>query len=182
MLKLLSEAVTPMSNQTPDKPLNIIVLGVQVPFTKGGAEVLIERLQAKLTAQGHTVDLVQLPFAANPKSSLVREMAIWRALNLDSFAGRKVDLVIATKFPSYLVSHPCKVVWLVHQHRQLYELYDTRFGDFDTSAEDEAIRRMVLSADTVGLKECQARFTIAANVSDRLRRYLEIDSSPLLPP
>ena len=172
-----------MSNFPPkSRALNILILGVQVPFTRGGAEVLIDRLRGELLAKGHAVDVVQLPFSANPKSSLIREMAIWRSLNLEQFAGRRVDLVIATKFPSYLAVHPHKVVWLIHQHRQLYELYDSRFGDFDTSLEDESIRRMVHEADTVGLNECQARYTIAGNVSRRLRDYLDIQSEPLLPP
>ncbi len=164
------------------RPLNILLLGVQVPFTRGGAESLIARLSEQLTARGHTVDTVQLPFSANPKASLLREMALWRSVSLAEFAGRRVDLVVATKFPSYLAVHPCKVVWLVHQHRQVYELYDSRFGDFDASLEDEAIRQAVFDADRVGLEECRARFTIARNVSDRLETFLELDSTPLPPP
>lgn len=165
-----------------NRPLNILLLGVQVPFTRGGAEILISRLRTELSARGHCVDLVQLPFSANPKSGLLREMALWRAVSLHEFAGRTVDLVIPTKFPSYLVTHPCKSLWLVHQHRQVYELYNTRFGDFDTSPEDEAIRRAVFEADACALAECAGRFTIAPNVSARLKTFLGIDSIPLLPP
>ena len=38
--------------------------------------------------------------------------------------------MIATKFPSYVVRHPNKVVWLVHQFRQAYELDGTELGQF----------------------------------------------------
>lgn len=164
------------------RSLNILVLGVQVPFTNGGAEALIARLCKELAKEGHSVDLVQLPFSALPKSDLVHHMVSWRELKLSEFAGRSVDLVIPTKFPSYFVTHPCKVPWLVHQHRQLYELYGGRFSDFDTSDEDESLRRMVYEADSTTLKECRAIFTISKNVSARLKRYLKIDSTPLLPP
>lgn len=161
---------------------NILILGVQVPFTRGGAELLVEALRRELEKRDFGVDIVQLPFNALPKSSLVKQMALWRALDLDTFAGRKVDLVIGTKFPSYLAAHPNKAVWLIHQHRQLYELYGSRFGDFSATPEDEALRRMVLNADAQALTECKGVFTISSNVSQRLKRYLDVDSIALTPP
>ena len=161
---------------------NILILGVQVPFTRGGAEVLVDCLARELRNRDYTVDVVQLPFTALPKSALIEQIALWRALNLDAFAGREVDLVIPTKFPSYLVAHRNKVPWLVHQHRQAYELYGSRFGDFDSSAQDESLRQMIYEADMLGLKECSSIFTISENVSARLDRYLQIPSTPLLPP
>lgn len=165
-----------------DRALNILILGVQVPFTRGGAELLVDRLRSELTKAGHCVDTVQLPFTALPKTALVEQMVMWRSLKLEEFAGRKVDLVIPTKFPSYLVRHSRKVPWIVHQHRQVYELYNSRFSDFEPTAEDEALRQMVMEADRTALGECPAIFTIAENVSNRLARYLDISSQPLLPP
>lgn len=165
-----------------DAKLNILILGTQVPFTSGGAEILIEGLRRELVQREYCVDVVSLPFAAQPKAALLKQMALWRALELGEFAGKKVDLVIATKFPSYMVKHPNKVLWLIHQHRQLYDLYGSRFGDFDTEAADESLRRMVLRADKVALSECSARFTISENVSTRLKRYLGYDSEVLFPP
>lgn len=164
------------------RPLNILVLSVQTPFTRGGAEALVDRLVAELKPRGHTVDCVQLPFSAEPKERLVKQIAQWRALDLDSFSGKKVDLVISTKFPSYCVSHPNKVCWLIHQHRQLYELYGTRFGDFSNEPGDESIRRMVYSADSTALRECKKIYAISENVTSRLSRYLDIESEVLNPP
>lgn len=161
---------------------NVLILGVQVPFTRGGAELLVDRLKVELTAFGCAVDIVQLPFNALPKSALVQQIAQWRALDLSTFAGREVDLVIATKFPSYAVSHPKKVVWMVHQHRQLYELYGTRFGDFGSDPEDEGLRRLVVQADLVSLGEASKIFTISPNVRDRLQLYLGFESESLPPP
>ncbi len=161
---------------------NILILSVQVPFTRGGSEVLVDGLKRELTLRDYCTDIVSLPFAAQPKTELVTQMALWRSLELREFAGREVDLVIATKFPSYLVPHPCKVVWLIHQHRQLYELYGSRFGDFDTEATDETLRQMVHEADRIGFSECRTVCTISRNVSKRLKRYLDVDSAALCPP
>ncbi len=162
--------------------LHVLIASVQVPFTRGGAEVLVDGLQREFKSKGHLVDTVLLPFSAQPKEVLLQQVALWRALDLRVFGGKKIDLVVCTKFPSYLVSHPCKISWLVHQHRQMYDLYGTRFGDFNTGVEDETLRRMLLRADKLGLEECKAVFTISSNVSSRLKRYLDIESTVLMPP
>lgn len=161
---------------------NILILNAQVPFTRGGAEILVDGLCRELDTRGYCVDAVSLPFTAQPKKALLKQIAMWRALELNVFAGRRVDLVIATKFPSYMVEHPNKSVWLIHQHRQLYELYGSRFGDFDIGPVDESLRRMVLQADRQALSECKVRCTISANVSARLKRYLDFESTVLSPP
>ena len=164
------------------RPRSILVLGTQVPFTRGGAEVLVDGLVHELRQRQFEVDVVNLPFCAQPKSILSRQIALWRTLPLHSFAGREVDMVICTKFPTYAVQHPCKVLWLIHQHRQLYDLYGSRFGDFDTSDEDEALRRILLESDKELLSECQRRFTISDNVAKRLERYVGLDAQVLCPP
>ena len=93
----------------------ILVLGVKVPFTSGGQEILVRSLLKELTNRGHQADLVELPFNIPQKSSLLEQAAIWRSIDLSSFAGVDIDLVIATKFPSYFAKHPKKSLWLVHQ-------------------------------------------------------------------
>jgi glycosyltransferase involved in cell wall biosynthesis len=79
-------------------------------------------------------------------------------------------MVVATKFPSYLVRHPEKRVWLVHQFRQAYELDRTDLGQFGESAEDRAIRRQVQELDRVGLGEASRLFATSQNVAGRLER------------
>lgn len=161
--------------------LNILILSVQTPFTRGGAEILVEQLCKEIALSGHNVDIISLPFNALPKEDLIKQIAMWRALDLQNFGGKKIDLAIATKFPSYMARHPKKVVWMIHQHRQLYELYGSRFGDFSTSSNDEALRRMLISADEIALKEANKIYTISPNVSERLKRFNNIDSDTLMP-
>src|SRR6202049_1516552 len=102
----------------------VLVLGTQVPFAQGGAENLNEGLvQAiRLHVPEVAVDLVQLPLKHYPEQRLITEMMTWRLIDVTEVDGEKVDLVIATKFPSYAVRHPNKVLWLVHQYRQAYDL------------------------------------------------------------
>lgn len=160
----------------------ILVLGVKVPFTRGGQDVLVSSLMKELCLRGHEVDLLELPFTVFPKESLLNQAAIWRSLDLSEFAGKKVDLVIPTKFPSYYANHPKKSLWLVHQRREMYELYGGRYSDFSDDPRDEALRRMLVEGDKKVISECAFVSGISKNVVDRLKNFCDIDGRALYPP
>ena len=78
-------------------------------------------------------------------------------------------MVIALKFPAYLVQHERKVVWLIHQHRSAYELWDhPEFADLYEQVEGPQVRDMVQRSDRIALGEAKRIFTNSANVQDRL--------------
>ena len=54
----------------------------------------------------------RVPFKWYPGARVLTQAFLWRLLDLTEAEGRPIDLVIATKFPSYAVRHPNKVVWL----------------------------------------------------------------------
>src|ERR1041384_2183293 len=103
---------------------HIIVCNSQIPFHSGGAEIHARGLVKALEGRGYAVDSVNLPFSDEPRAEILKGILAWRLLNLDKIMGRpdKVDAVICLKFPSYVVRHPHKVVWLIHQYRAAYEL------------------------------------------------------------
>jgi glycosyltransferase involved in cell wall biosynthesis len=148
--------------------MRIAVCRPQVPFARGGAEIFTDRLVEELRARGHDADLVSVPFKWYPGTRVLTQAFLWRMLDLEEAEGQRIDLVVATKFPSYLVRHPEKRVWLVHQFRQAYELDGTELGQFGDSAEDRAIRRKVQALDRVGLGEASRLFAISQNVANRL--------------
>lgn len=162
--------------------MRIILCNSQVPFVRGGAELLVEGLRDALRQRDHQVDIVTVPYRWQPHQHLLDAMLAWRLVDLSEVDGRPVDLVIATKFPSYFVQHPRKVVWLVHQHRQAYDWYGTPFSDFVNDAEDRAIREQLIAADTHALREAQRIYTISHNVAQRLHRFNFLHGTPLYPP
>jgi glycosyltransferase involved in cell wall biosynthesis len=162
--------------------MNIVICAAQVPFVRGGAEVLVDGLAGTLREAGHGVEIVALPFKWYPRTELERQPLLWRTLDLEKLNGRAVDLVICTKYPTWAVRHPNKVVWLVHQHRQAYDWYGTPLSDFGTSAEDTRARRSVLDTDALGLGEAQAIYTISENVANRLHRFNGLKGTALYPP
>jgi glycosyltransferase involved in cell wall biosynthesis len=163
-------------------PKRIIICTTQVPFVRGGAEYLAEGLRDALREHGHTVDMVSLPFAWRPLERIAQSALAWRLLDLTSANGEPVDQVICTKFPSYVVQHPCKVVWLVHQHRQAYDWYGTPLSDFINTAEYREARDTIFRIDQRGLSEARACYAISRNVSARLHHFNRIKSTPLYPP
>jgi glycosyltransferase involved in cell wall biosynthesis len=159
--------------------MRIAVCAPQVPFVRGGAEIVSERLVEELRERDHQAELVTVPFKWYPGERVLTQAFLWRLLDLEEADGSPVDLVVATKFPSYAVRHPNKVVWLLHQFRQAYELDRTDLGQFDESVEGRALRRAVHRLDRLALGEARKVFATSRNVADRLERYVGLEAEVL---
>lgn len=160
--------------------MNILICNAQVPFVRGGAEMLAEGLREALVERGHNAEIVALPFKWYPRVEIFKSALAWRMLDLTESNGVRVDRVIATKFPSYAAAHPHKVVWLVHQFRQAYDWYGTSLSDF--GAEDKVSRDKIFELDRRVLGEATASYAISKNVAARLNRFNGLDATPLYPP
>lgn len=159
----------------------IIVTSAQVPFVKGGAELMVSMLVKNLCDRGYDTELVNIPYKWYPEESLYDNMLAWRLLDLSESNGQKIDLVIGTKFPSYGVRHENKVCWLMHQYRQAYDLFDTPVG-LGCTPTGARIRQNVEKYDYSTLTDSKKIYTISENVSSRLKKYNQIDSDPLYHP
>jgi glycosyltransferase involved in cell wall biosynthesis len=160
----------------------ILVCEVQVPFVRGGAEILVRQLVDQLRAHGYRTDLVSVPFKWYPKDEVLTHAAAWRMLDLSESSGTPVDLVIATKFPSYFVRHPNKVAWLVHQHRAAYELCGTEYSDFTHTDFDVGLRQKLIGLDNETLRECRRLYAIAGNTAARVLAFNGMRAEPLYHP
>jgi glycosyltransferase involved in cell wall biosynthesis len=156
--------------------VRIAVCAPQVPFARGGAEIFVDDLVSELRTRGYETDLVTVPYKWYPGERVLSQAFLWRLLDLTEADGRTIDLVIATKFPSYAVRHHNKVVWLLHQFRQAYELDRTELGQFGESAEERAARRAVQRLDRVALGEARRLFATSRNVADRLKAATGLDA------
>ena len=149
----------------------ILVCEAQVPFVRGGAESLVRDLVRELCDRGYRAELVSVPFKWYPKDEILPHAAAWRLLDLSESNGTPVDLVIATKFPTYFVRHPNKVTWLMHQYRAAYELVGGPYSDFGHREMDVALRRHIVEQDRAMLAECRGLYAIARNTARRLETY-----------
>jgi glycosyltransferase involved in cell wall biosynthesis len=160
----------------------VIVCEAQVPFVHGGAEVHVRELVRELRARGYDAELVSVPFKWYPKEEILPHAAAWRLLDLSESNGRPIDLVIASKFPTYFVRHPRKVAWLSHQYRAAYELCGTPYSDFGHNEQDVGLRDTLIRLDTEMLGECRRVFANAQNTANRASKYNGVRADALYHP
>jgi glycosyltransferase involved in cell wall biosynthesis len=160
----------------------IVVCEAQVPFVHGGAEMHVRELLRELRARGYDAELVSVPFKWYPKEEILPHAAAWRLLDLSESNGRPIDLVIATKFPTYFARHPNKVAWLIHQYRAAYELCGTPYSDFGHNERDLGLRDTLIRLDTEMLGECRRVYANAQNTADRVTKYNGLAADALYHP
>jgi len=162
--------------------MRVCICSTKIPFSYGGAEILDEQLEVELSRRGFDVDRITLPFNWSSRRELLKSGLVWRLLDLKTSTGEDIDLVIATRFPSYLIRHRNKVVWLYHQFRQAYDLHGTRYGFLDQSADSQAAVATIHAMDRRGLGEARALYAIARNVAQRLETHNGLEAETLYPP
>ena|SRR5438309_1373364 len=160
----------------------VVVCEAQVPFVHGGAEVHVRELTRELVARGYRTELVSVPFKWYPKDEILPHAAAWRLIDLSESNGQPIDLVIASKFPTYFVRHPNKVAWLIHQYRAAYELCGTPYSDFGHTEQDVGLRDTIVRLDTQMLAECRRLFANARNTADRVAKFNGLKAEPLYHP
>ena len=162
--------------------MKILVVNTQVPFISGGAELHADNLLENLRMQGHNVEHVKIPFKWYPPEQILDHILAVRLLDLTESSGGPIDLVIGLRFPAYLIKHHNKVLWILHQFREAYELWDTDFRGIPRSVEGEAIRKSIIEADNKYIPEAKKVFANSKTVSNRLKKYNNIKSKPLYHP
>jgi glycosyltransferase involved in cell wall biosynthesis len=158
-----------------------LIATVHEQFTRGGAEILAEDLRDSLVAAGHEAEIVAIPFRGYPTEDLMDNLAAFRLLDLSTSQGRRIDRIIALKFPAYLIKHPRKIIWLVHQLRGAYELWNDQHGLSRQPAGMHA-REVVHEADRIACAEARLVFSISRNVATRLHRSTGHNPQVLYPP
>jgi len=160
--------------------VRIAVCAPQVPFARGGAEILADTLVDELRTRGHSAETVSVPYKWYPGTRALSAALLWRLVDLTEADGELIDLVIPMKFPAYAVRHPRKVVWLIHQFRQAYEYDGTELGQFGDEPQDRAAVRAIHDLDRKMLGEARKVFATTRNVAGRLARSTGIEAE-LLP-
>lgn len=162
--------------------MRILIATTQVPFVRGGAEVLAEGLRNALEAAGHQAEQVLIPFKWYPPERILDTMLACRLLDLTEACGSRIDLLIGLKFPAYYIPHPNKALWIVHQHRSAYDLWRHPMADLHLHPEGEQVRQAIRQADHQLIPEARVITTISQNVSRRLEQYCGIPSEALYNP
>ena len=161
---------------------NVLICTTQVPFTTGGGESHVEGLRQALLAAGYNAEVAALPFKWYPPTEIMRSALAWRLLDLTEANGKPIDLVIGMKFPAWLVTHPKKVLWIMHQHRSAYNLWGTPFDDLSTYPEGARVRQWIRDCDNRSIADAKKVFANSQTVAERLRHFNNIASEVLYHP
>lgn len=157
--------------------MRVAILNARIGSVRGGAEELADELARQLRRHGHDTETVGIPFDWRPPSAILRHLRDARATRVPD-----ADRVVALKFPVYAVTHPDKVVWLLHQHRAAYDQWGgTRAGIPDT-ARGREVRDAIRQADDLAFAEARRVLAISEVVADRTARFNGIRPEVLRPP
>ncbi len=157
--------------------MKVLIVNNMAPFVWGGAEELAANLEKNLKIAGHEAEVLRIPFQWEPATKIPSQMMMVRAFELIN-----VDRVIALKFPAYLIRHPSKTFWLLHQYRQAYDLFDAGHSNLPPGTVGDEIRNLIKNADTESFLESRNIFTNSEVTRQRLLKYNGIQSRVLLPP
>ena len=157
--------------------MKVLVLNAMVPFVRGGAEMLADELVARLRCRRHDAELMRIPFAWDPLERVTDEMLACQMLQIDN-----ADRVVALKFPAYLVPHPDKTLWLLHQFRQVYDLWPRPEQRSADHAAQHPIRAAVQSADNACVDASRRVFVNSPTTQNRLATFNNRSSEVLRPP
>ena len=162
--------------------MRIGVVTTQAPFITGGAERHAANLVAALRGRGHEATEITLPFKWFPARRIVDHVLAAKLTDLSDL-GYPVDRVIGLKFPAWLVNHPDKVFWVLHQHRQAYDLWDSGLSELLRDPDGLAVREMIHAEDRAAFTAPGARvWANSANVAGRMKRHLGVEAAPLYHP
>lgn len=157
--------------------MKVLIVNNMNPFIWGGAEELAFHLQKNLEIAGHTAETLKIPFQWEPANRVLSQMLMVKAFELWN-----VDHVIALKFPAYLIRHPKKTIWLLHQYRQAYDLYDANQTNIPANKEGQELRLLIKNADNESFLESNQLLTNSLATRQRLLHYNGINAKVLLPP
>jgi glycosyltransferase involved in cell wall biosynthesis/GT2 family glycosyltransferase len=141
----------------------------------GGAERFYGALAGAIEQLGHEVELVSRPAPEPDFETICANYEAFSSLELSEF-----DAVISTKAPTYAVSHPNHVVYLVHTVRAFDDMFESLFAPVEREMAEK--RQRLHRIDFRALCGAKKIFTIGSEVSDRLYKWRGLNSEVIHPP
>ena len=116
----------------------------------GGAEALYRGLLNAFREASHEADEIAVESDESSFDAVLESYARFYALDL-----RDYDLVVSTKAPTFMVSHPNHASYLLHTLRVFYDMFAHEYGE--GTAEQHAQRRAIHALDRFGLRQGRIR-------------------------
>lgn len=151
-----------------------IIANVQTSGAKGGAEVFHRKLYESIAHYVPNTELIEVPCCEYTYEDILRSYETCYSMDLSRFDG-----VISSKAPTFAVTHPNHVCYLMHTVRVFYDMFDEAAAGGELLAQRELIFR--LDKELLSPPRTKKVFTIGQEVTDRSLKYTGIHSTPLHP-
>lgn len=158
--------------------MRVTISDSQVSFMRGGAEMLAIHLEQAIMGLGHDVEIVRFPINPNQPADLQRVIDFTTAEDLTRWIAAP-DVVIPLRFPGWLVQHPDRRVFILHQLRQYYEVFSNTGDEAEQKAKSE-VRERIVAADTAALGSASKLWALSGRVAERLEQNNGITAPPRL--
>jgi glycosyltransferase involved in cell wall biosynthesis len=166
------------------KGRRVFIGAVQEPFVRHESDHIIHQVYQGYRQKGWEADIVSIPFRWYFRRRLLGQILSWRLIDLIDEGpdeGHRVDRVLATRFPSYVVQHPCKIVWFFSHQPGLYGEAPAFPGPGKETEEAGRLRELFVSIDTKSLREAKKIFAPSEAVAEQLKTYNDVQSEVLYP-
>ncbi len=164
--------------------MRIAVVTSHVPFVHGGHLIIAQSTVKALQNAGHQAELILTP--QNRFGRIFQAyMANWLTDVSEDGLGRKIDLVISFRFPSFAVQHPVHVNWLNHRFREYYDLWNQFSAPLSFKLKiKESLKRWLLHRlDNYLFKHRITKiYAQSKTIQQRLQKWGKINSEVLYPP
>jgi FkbM family methyltransferase len=141
-----------------------VVTPVMKSGERGGAEAFFEGFIASLRQTAYEVDQVEVGIDERTFEGILDSYERCRSLDLKAY-----DLVISTKAPTYMVSHPSHICYLVHTIRVFYDMFEYEFGTGTPQLRQQ--RALIHELDKYGLHPERVRKYFANGTTPFARLY-----------
>ncbi|WP_151704826.1 glycosyltransferase family 4 protein [Nitrincola alkalilacustris] len=158
--------------------MKILVTASHTPFLHGGADHQIHGLVQAFKDAGHQVELLRFPFRFSPETAISDLMRHCEGLDMNLPNGVQIDKVVSLQFPGYGVQHDDHRVWVMHQHRAVYDLFDAE----QASPELKALKQEIEAYDLAAFSRATKLFAESHTVAKRLQTHNNLIAPPLYHP
>jgi len=152
-----------------------IIANVQLSGARGGAETFQEKLYEYFSKVVDHVEMINVPCDESSFEGILSCYQACYDLDLSRFDG-----VISSKAPTFAVSHPNHVCYLMHTVRVFYDMFDEIAMDPENVKRAKLIHR--LDRELLSAPRTKELFSIGKEVSERIEKYIDVQGSVCIHP
>lgn len=151
-----------------------IIANMQISGIQGGAELFHQRLYETFCKYVPKVDLIKVPCCEYTFEDILDGYQSCYDLDLSQYDG-----VISSKAPTFAVTHPNHVCYLMHTVRVFYDMFDEICGDPENVTRQKLLFR--LDKELLSKPRTKAVYSIGHEVTERSLKFTGTPSTPLHP-